>query len=441
MLTKNLYDGNTSLTGFTLVFNQKNLTYLHITSLYRGDKRSPHQIFTEGFKPRGNHLNVIRHLTHNDGKFVSTSYSKRAAKRYPKFLELESKHGFVYDIAPQREAINVNELLKPAEKSGKLKGGSYKFFAPDYEMAIPKAIRPQDIKGAWLVEYSHVPELIGSPLESSSIPTVRTIKSYISNPNYVPSLYTVHFSPSNTLAIARLTVKGLTAIGLSMEAYNLYCVFQIAKKTGDYEKFYSAAKCVAGGLAGAWAVGTTYAKLGVVAGAPLSPYGPPIAGFVSGIVGAAAGYIAGKRSIRQVNISLPSKLSWKPRRFVDDDLSQRQKERLANIGKFIANKLKPIIMPPLSLPHNNRPNPTPVINAPYRSLPPLISAAQNRSTSYQQAPLISRIQFKFAPHTQVPSALAAIDISRPITSLKDMGRKPSRAAEIFSKANMGAKRT
>jgi hypothetical protein len=271
-----------SLPGFSLIFLGDNLTKLHVATLYRGDERRPAKIFAEGFKARRGHSNIIGHLCNKDGNFVSTTYDYRIAKQFPVVPNSKTIH--VYVINPLEAAININELLKPAEKAGKLKIGGVKYFKAECEMVVPRAIKPQDIKGAWKIKITYVVEQLYGAEATHRVTEMRTIKSYTPNPNYVPTAYE-HFLPSTSLRITRLAINGLSTVGLAVDAYSLYSLFKFGEKTGNYNPFLREGARISGGLLGAINLGTMFASYCANIGKPFGPYGLAVGGLVGGTVG------------------------------------------------------------------------------------------------------------------------------------------------------------
>ncbi len=279
-----------SLPGFSLIFSGDNLTELHVETLYRGDERRPAKIFAEGFKARRGHSNIIGHLCNNDGNFVSTTYYYRIAKQFP--VVPNSKTIRVYVINPLEAAININKLLKPAEKAGRLKIGGVKYFKAECEMMIPRAIKPQDIKGAWKIKITYVVERLYGAEATHRVTEFRTIKSYTPNPNYVPTAYK-HFLPSTSLRVTRLAIHGLSTVGLAIDAYSLYSLFKFGEKTGNYNPFLREGARISGGLLGAINLGTMFASYGASIGKPFGPYGLAVGGLVGGTAGSLIGYCGG----------------------------------------------------------------------------------------------------------------------------------------------------
>ena len=125
--------------------------------LYRGDSRSPDQIFEEGFIARGSNTDLFSHVNLSDhaereSAYIATSTSKKVASTFPGGLEM---HSFVYEINAQEEVIVINEDLSSDMKT-KMSPKASEHYRAEKEIAVPYKIKPQDIKGAWPVELTKV---------------------------------------------------------------------------------------------------------------------------------------------------------------------------------------------------------------------------------------------------------------------------------------------
>jgi hypothetical protein len=159
-------------------------------------------------------------------------------------------------------------------------------------MLVPRAIKPQDIKGAWVVELTHVVEQLFGREATSRITEMRAVKSYIPNPEYVPSTF-AHSLSSTGLRFTRLAIHGLSTVGLAIDAYSLYNLFKFGKKTGNYNPFLREGARISGGLAGAINLGTMFASYGASIGKSFGPYGLAVGGLVGGTAGSLIGYCGG----------------------------------------------------------------------------------------------------------------------------------------------------
>ncbi|WP_235582317.1 LysM peptidoglycan-binding domain-containing protein [Rhizobacter sp. Root1221] len=87
--------------------------------------------------------------------------------------------------------------------------------------------------------------------------------------------------------------KGLTGIGIAADSYSFYSEYQSSAKTGDYSNTYREGVRIAGGWAGAYAVGGVGAEFGAAFGLAFSPVGAVVGGFVGGLIGGGIGYFGG----------------------------------------------------------------------------------------------------------------------------------------------------
>ncbi|MBO1332570.1 polymorphic toxin-type HINT domain-containing protein [Streptomyces sp. VRA16 Mangrove soil] len=104
-------------------------------TLYRADTRGPDEIFANGFKPKGDNLDLIQHVLQYrpDSGFVATSRSLAAAQRFAKDAGMEAH---IYKI--RGSGIDVNATLGPTSPHPHEK-----------EIAVPGIIHPHDIEGVW----------------------------------------------------------------------------------------------------------------------------------------------------------------------------------------------------------------------------------------------------------------------------------------------------
>jgi hypothetical protein len=95
---------------------------------YRGDSRSPTEIFENGFKPRGASTDLQAHALDNTAPpsiYVSTSKSSSVASEFA---------DNVYVVRP-RNGVDVNATL-----------GTRSPFPDELEIAIPSGVSPSDIR-------------------------------------------------------------------------------------------------------------------------------------------------------------------------------------------------------------------------------------------------------------------------------------------------------
>ncbi len=104
------------------------------TYVFRGDGRSPAKVFDEGFKANGTNTDVLSHATTNSNSgLISTSSTPNVARE---FADIQIG-GYVYTVRKPPQALDVNATL-----------GTKSPYPQEFEIAIPSAIRPQDILGA-----------------------------------------------------------------------------------------------------------------------------------------------------------------------------------------------------------------------------------------------------------------------------------------------------
>ena len=122
------------------------------TLLFRGERSSmtPERAFTEGFKPKGTHNDLLLHTTSNTtpGNFVSSS-SKRGIAQ-----DFAGRNGYLYEIDTPN-GIDVNKAL-----------GSRSPFPEQFEHAIQGGVKGSEIKG------------------SQKLSKGKLVGDYINNPNY-----------------------------------------------------------------------------------------------------------------------------------------------------------------------------------------------------------------------------------------------------------------
>lgn len=101
--------------------------------LYRGDSRTPEEIFDKGFDSRGIDTDLAYYQLHsNNSIYISTSTSREAAEIFAQ------PDGYVYEIDPRRlHGIDVNSSL-----------GESSVFPDEEEIAIVRQIPSENIIGA-----------------------------------------------------------------------------------------------------------------------------------------------------------------------------------------------------------------------------------------------------------------------------------------------------
>lgn len=105
---------------------------------YRGDnRRSPDEIFRDGFKPKGDSNDLFLHALDSDNppsNFISTTPDKNIATEFA--TSYGSKDGYVY-YTRANNGIDINKTL-----------GADSPFTREAEIAVPGGIKPGDVLGA-----------------------------------------------------------------------------------------------------------------------------------------------------------------------------------------------------------------------------------------------------------------------------------------------------
>ena len=86
--------------------------------------------------------------------------------------------------------------------------------------------------------------------------------------------------------------RGAMVVGAAVDGYSLYSNYQQSVQTGNYANTYQEGVRIAGGWAGAYAVGLAGAEFGAGVGMAFSPVGAVIGGFVGGVIGGGIGYFS-----------------------------------------------------------------------------------------------------------------------------------------------------
>ncbi len=277
--------GASQPTSFFLVYFGKTPSDLQVKELlFRGDTRHPSEIFKQGFTAPGTSTCVYRHVqgyASETSAYISTSTSKEVAARFPKFLGQDQ--AFIYEINTQRKAINIERKLQADLQSYQLE--EFKYYIAEKEMAVPFKIKPNDIKGAWLVRLEAEKTNFGTPWEST-VYVRTTTDTYLSNPDYLP--------PGSTfLKTAKAVGHGVKIVGALLDSMSLHQAYQDSHQTGDYDIFFREGARIIGGWTGAAAVGIAFAEIGAVTGSGFGPIGTAVGGVGGGIVGSVVGYVGG----------------------------------------------------------------------------------------------------------------------------------------------------
>jgi RHS repeat-associated protein len=104
-------------------------------TVYRGERssNSPETVFKEGLHSKGDNPDLLHHASANqaDSGFIATSTQREIAEGFA------GKNGYVYEITTSK-GVDVNQTLGPASP-----------FPEQREVAIPRHVPPEDIKGAY----------------------------------------------------------------------------------------------------------------------------------------------------------------------------------------------------------------------------------------------------------------------------------------------------
>lgn len=93
--------------------------------------------------------------------------------------------------------------------------------------------------------------------------------------------------------------KGVTMVGAAVDGYSLYSQYQQSVQTGNYTNTYREGIRIAGGWAGAYAVGSLGAEIGAGVGLLFTPAGAVVGGFIGGLIGGGIGYFGGSQTAVQ----------------------------------------------------------------------------------------------------------------------------------------------
>jgi hypothetical protein len=103
-------------------------------ALFRADTRGPAEIFSKGFEPKGDNLDLWQHVTQNpaDSGFVSTTKSLSSAQDFAE----EQRLDYIYRL--RAAGIDVNHTL-----------GESSPFPWENEVAVPGSVPAGSIEGVW----------------------------------------------------------------------------------------------------------------------------------------------------------------------------------------------------------------------------------------------------------------------------------------------------
>lgn len=263
-------------------------------TLYRGDAKDFNHVFNKGFTALGTNTDLLQHLIPTRESFyfkasayIPTSLSKEVAAQFPQPLPADINCSYLYEIETKRPAINAVEKLEKI-----LPQDVIDFNRGLQERLILSKIEPHEIKGCWKVNIYK--NLIGIEFDKAYELKMRHIQesSFITNPNFVSPTY-----PEMKLwNVGKLAGYSLTFVGATFDALSLNHEYQISKKTGNYDNTYQEGSRLVGAWAGALATGSVFAEMGAAYCIPFAPYGPPVCGFVGGLIGSAVGYYTGSEA-------------------------------------------------------------------------------------------------------------------------------------------------
>jgi hypothetical protein len=103
-------------------------------TVFRADGRGPEEIFTKGFEPKGDNMDLFEHASSNpsDSGYVSTSSRLGFAQDWA------AENGYDYIYKLRATGLDVNAEL-----------GADSPFPWENEIAVPRAIPGSDIEGVW----------------------------------------------------------------------------------------------------------------------------------------------------------------------------------------------------------------------------------------------------------------------------------------------------
>lgn len=266
--------------------------------LYRGDARHPNVIFKEGFTSKGESSCIESHVfppdfehTYHRSGFVATSESKTVAESFPRGYDPDMKEAYVYEINPQRKAISVPDVLDQLLKEGKIDIADHESLGQEQEKAVPKRIKPSDIRGFWPVEIKDYESWVGFEYDRN------VSEQFIPNPNHSGTIEQKAWKTATFLG------KSATCYAIYVDGKELVESFNKSQQNGDFTPFFETSTKILtawiGASAGASLIASAFGAVasGVAAtvGAPATIAGSVLAwsGLAGGIAGSIWGYIGG----------------------------------------------------------------------------------------------------------------------------------------------------
>ncbi|WP_145509164.1 RHS repeat-associated core domain-containing protein [Yersinia alsatica] len=129
--------------------------------IFRGDLRSPDEIFKTGFSPKGTTDDLVEYVYSNiDSIYVGFSKEEKIARIY---AAQKNSEGYLYVIKKQKEHIDVNAKLR---ESGQWAGRGRRFYEYAKEIAVPNGAKREDIIKAYPInsKKKYTGEAIHNPL-------------------------------------------------------------------------------------------------------------------------------------------------------------------------------------------------------------------------------------------------------------------------------------
>lgn len=278
-------------------------------SFYRGDSKPLGVVLQEGgFIASGPNLDLFSHAFPVDGfsvknsAYVSTSFSKQVATRFPSgsvaefpqpfytTLSPNSAVSYLYEVMPRETPIYVAKQLSPLVRQGKIYIEDFAILAQERERAFVGKIKSSDIKGYWEVHISKIqiddPAMYSKFLDKEFIEECcfeyqrKVSPEFISNPSYKAPLL------PKVIQGVKIGSKVLNGIGLTIDGFNLYDAYRESEKLQDYSPVIVEGTRIASAWGGAAAVGIPAAKA-------CASIAPPWGAIGCGLAGSAVGYYGG----------------------------------------------------------------------------------------------------------------------------------------------------
>lgn len=268
-----------------------------VKPLFRGTRSEPKVKFEEGFTAKGSNTNLMEHIQLNpkDSNYISTSDSKGSCTKY--CVDKITKKGFIYEINPMQGAIDVQPHLDKALKNNLMNSVQHQKHSFNREFSVPDRIHGKDIKGAW-----EITEITATSGKTEYI----LGDQFIPNPEYKMNL------PVKVAQGVKYAGRGLLAVGVAADGYNLYQAFEQSQTQDDYQPFFAESARIFAGWTAAAAMGASFAKTGAAAGVWAGgPIGGVVGGTVMGVVGSVTGYMSASHLVTE-SLKVDEKPEFKP---------------------------------------------------------------------------------------------------------------------------------